>query len=74
MTVSQEDILYSKLNTLEIPTLGESLENHIQDIIEWIEIGHLTAFEIEQRIKQDDMDIQTLEPLELKMKKIEKFL
>ncbi|KAG1465325.1 hypothetical protein G6F46_004341 [Rhizopus delemar] len=74
MTVSQEDILYSKLNTLEIPTLGESLENHIQDIIEWIEIGHLTAFEIEQRMKQDDMDIQTLGPLELKMKEIEKLI
>jgi hypothetical protein len=79
---SQQDLLYSKLYALEIPKEDikeeeeneeyERLNKYINDITEWIEVGHLTAFEIEQHIKQDDLDIQTIEPLENKMKEMEK--
>lgn len=77
MTIEKEG-LYYKLYALEIPKAREYeqveeiwMANYIQRITEWIEVGHLTAFEIEQYVKQD-MEIQTIEPLESKIKEMEK--
>ncbi|KAI9276191.1 hypothetical protein BY458DRAFT_546194 [Sporodiniella umbellata] len=79
MTVNQQDTLYSRLYALEIPRedlktfhddFSSRLDIYIHKITEWIETGHLTAFEIEQHIK-DDLEIETLGPLEDKMQEMQ---
>ncbi|KAG1473001.1 hypothetical protein G6F56_001207 [Rhizopus delemar] len=79
MTVNQQDTLYSRLYALKVPKedlktfqdgFPSRLDTYIQNITEWIETGHLTAFEIEQHIK-DDLEIETLEPLEDKMREMQ---